>query len=372
MQSRRILPRTFGALLSLGLAAALLLSLAGCHQVIKDPDDPRFIVAEKPGAWSITRQELNSEVDLLLHQQHHTREEFGPSKMPVVESRILRGMVLKKLILARAAQLNIATADIDKDTDALLAQVKSQAPTPQDFDAKLKEAGVTLEQFKERIHDDILIRKVLETDALHDDTPTDQEIDDFYMKNQDKFVVPDKIRASRVVIMIDDRTSAADKAAKKKAIDAARIRIVKGEDFGKVASEISEDRYSAPKGGDIGYFRKGENEEGFDEVAFSSKPGVVSPVFQTPMGYQFLKVTDVQPGGVLTIAQVRDIISQHLREQKEAQQGSAYTQSLLDKSGVVFHLVQVDLPATAANSDAPDAGPAPAPDAAPAAPATNP
>jgi parvulin-like peptidyl-prolyl isomerase len=362
MQSRRIFRRTFGALLSLSLAAGLLLSLAGCHPVIKDPDDPRFIVAEKPGDWSITRKDLNDEVDLLLRQQHRTREEFGPAKMPMVESQVLRSMVLKKLILARAAPLNIAPADVDKDTNALLDQVKSQAPTPADFDAKLKEAGVTVDQFKARIHDDIVIRKVLEAEALHDDQPTDQEVDDFYLKNKDKFVVPDKIRASRVLIMVDDHTSAADTAAKKKEIDAARARVVNGEDFGKVASEVSEDRYSAPKGGDIGFFQKGEEEEQFDAVAFATKPGVISPVFQTPMGFQFLKVTDVQPGGTLAIAQVRDVIAQHLKEEKEGQQGNDYTQALLAKSGVIFHLLPVNPPAD------PNAGAAPTPDSAPAAP----
>jgi parvulin-like peptidyl-prolyl isomerase len=358
MQSRRILRRFLGALPSLSLAAGLILSLAGCHPVIKDPDDPRFIVAEKPGDWSITRKDLEAEIDLLLHQQHRTREEFGPAKMPIIESQVLHSMVLKKLILARAGPLNIAPADVDKDTNALLDQVKSQAPTPEDFDAKLKEAGVTVDQFKARIHDDIIIRKVLEAEALHDDQPTDQEIDDFYLKNKDKFIVPDKIRASRVLIMVDDHTSPADKAAKKKEIDAARARVENGEDFGKVASEISEDRYSAPKGGDIGYFQKGEEEEQFDAVAFATKPGVVSPVFQTPMGYQFLKVTDVQAGGTLAIAQVRDVIAQHLKEEKEGQQGNDYTQALLGKSGVIFHLVPVN-PATSA---------APSPESAPAAP----
>jgi parvulin-like peptidyl-prolyl isomerase len=361
MQSRRILPRRLGASLFFSLAAGLLLSLTGCHPVIKDPDDPRFIAAEKPGAWSITRKELNDEVDLLMRQQHHTRADFGPSKMPLVESQVLRGMVLKKLILARAAALNIQPADVDKDANALLDQVKSQAPSPQDFDAKLKEAGVTMDEFKERIHDDIVIRKVLEAEALKDDQPTDQDVDDFYMKNKDKFIVPDKVRASRVVIMVDDRTSPAEKAAKKKTIDSARARVVKGEDFGKVASEISEDRYSAPKGGDIGYFQKGENEENFDAIAFSTKPGVISPVFETPMGYQFLKVTDVQPGGVLSVAQVRDVIAQHLREAKESQQGNDYTKNLLDKSGVIFHLVQPNLQPAAPLTAPADANAAPAP-----------
>ena len=133
--------------------------------------------------------------------------------------------------------------------------------------------------------------------------------------------------------------------------------MVKGEDFGKVASEISEDRYSAPKGGDVGYFQRGENEDHFDAVAFTTKPGVVSPVFETAMGYQFIKITDVQPGGTLTIAQVRDLIAQKLREEEVTQAQDTYYRDLPGKNGVIFHLVQVDLNAPV---DAGGLAPAPA------------
>jgi peptidyl-prolyl cis-trans isomerase C len=334
------------ALLALGLATVVLGSLAGCHKVVSDPQDPRFIVAEVPKGWSITRAELTQQVDLVLQQQHATREQIGPAKMPILESRVLQGMVLKKLLLERAAQLSLPPADIDKEVTMLEGQVKGHFPTEQDFDKQLKTAGLTEADFRQRIREDVLIRHTLKVDAIHDAEPSDQEINDFYLKNQDKFVVPNKVRASRIVVLVDDKTSPADRAARKKAIDRAHARVVKGEDFGKVATEMSEDRYSAPKGGDVGYFQKGENEQGFDDVAFSTPQGVVSPVFETPMGYQFIKVTDVQKGGTLAVAQVRDLIARHLREQKEAEEEQAYTQSLPAKDGVIFHLVQVDLPPT--------------------------
>jgi parvulin-like peptidyl-prolyl isomerase len=351
--------------LETGVAVAvLILALAGCHPAVTDPHDPRFIVAEKPKDWAITRADLSQEVDLFLRQQKQTPATIGPAKMPVLESRLLRGMVLKKLLLQRAAQLNFPVADVDKESDALLAQVKGQFPSEQEFNKQIQGAGLSLEDFKKKIREDILIRKVLQADALHNVPPdqavSEQEIEDFYLKNKDKFVIPDKVRASRIVIMVNEPSTPSEKEAKKKEIDQAHARVVKGEDFGKVASEVSEDRYSAPKGGDIGYFQKGENEDNFDNVAFATKPGVVSPVFLTPMGYQFLKVTEVQPGGALSIAQVRDMIGQHLSAENEQQAENDYTRTLPEKNGVIFHLVQVDLPTTPSpDAPAPPAIPGP-------------
>jgi parvulin-like peptidyl-prolyl isomerase len=257
---------------------------------------------------------------------------------------------------------------VDKEADALMAQVKGQFPSEQEFTKQIQAASLSLDDFKKKIREDVLIRKVLEADALHNVPPeqevSEQEIEDFYLKNKDKFVVPDKVRASRIVIMVNEPSTPGEKEAKKKEIDQAHARVMKGEDFGKVASEVSEDRYSAPKGGDIGYFQKGENEDNFDTVAFATKPGVVSPVFLTPMGYQFLKVTEVQPGGALSIAQVRDMIGQHLSADKVQQAENAYTRTLPEKNGVIFHLVQVDLPPTPST----DAGAATPPPAAPPGP----
>jgi len=173
-----------------------------------------------------------------------------------------------------------------------------------------------------------------------------------------------------------------EKAAKKKAITKARDRVIHGEDFGKVATEVSEDRTSAPNRGDIGFFQRGENPDaGFDDVAFNTKQGVVSPVFETPLGYQFLKVTDSKPAGEIPLADVRPKIADYLRDQKSKEAAQAYVMKLLADSGVTYHIVLVDPPAQTAApadaeapdnappSDAPDSSatppPAPAPAAAP-------
>jgi parvulin-like peptidyl-prolyl isomerase len=364
--------RSFLVLPALVLTGAVLLS--GCHPAVTDPKDPKFIVAEK-GSWNITEGELDTEVTSFLKQHQATAEQVGPAKMPMVKSMALKNMVLKKLILDKAAALQLK--DVDKDEAKQLDAVKQSVPPGQDFDSQLKTAGLTLDDLKKMIHDRVVIQKVLEADAFKNVEPTEQEIDAIYLKNKDSFNIPAKVRASRVLILVDDKATPAEKIAKKKAIDAARARVVKGEDFSKVAMEVSQDRYSAPKGGDIDFFPRGVNEPGFDDVAFNTKENTISPVFQTQLGYQFLKVTAIQPAGIVPVADARGYISSKLREQNMQTQSQAYAKKLLADSGVTYHFVLVDPPAQTQAApggapDAPDSAPpssAPAPDASQQGPA---
>lgn len=315
--------------------------LAGCHPAVKDPNDPKFVVAEK-GNWQITRGQLDAEVANFLKARQATPEMVGKAKMPVVETAMLRNMVLKQLLLDRASTL--PPKDIDKDEKTELDRLKGPAAGPE-FDKQLKDAGMTMDDLKKKIHEKVLITKLLEAEAFKNVEPTDQEINDIYLKNKDSFNVPAKVRASRILIHVDEKATPAEKAAKKKLADKARDRVMHNEEFGKVAAEMSEDQSSKGKGGDLGYFQQGENEPGFDEVAFKAKVNTVSQVFLTPLGYQFIKVTESQPAGVLPIADARGYISSKLREMKMQEQEQAYAKKLLDESKVTYHLTLVDPPA---------------------------
>jgi parvulin-like peptidyl-prolyl isomerase len=325
------------------LLAAVTLTVSACHPRITDPHDPNFIVAEAPGDWTITRAQLDHELDDFFKERSLTPAQVGPTNMPILETKILRNMVLQKLLLSLAAKKNFT--DLDKVDDEALGRVKGRFPSDQAFQDKLKQTGLTEDDLKKRIHDQVLIEKLFEADALHDTEPTDKDVNDFYLSHKDAFQVPLKLRASRVLVIVDEKATPAQKAAKKKAIAAARARVAQGEDFSKVASEVSDDRYSAPRGGDIGYFQRGENESQFDDVAFASKLGVVSPVFETPLGYQFLKITEIKPAGLLSIDDARQPIAQHLQEVKIGEEKEAYAEKVLKDSTVTYHIPLTEAPA---------------------------
>jgi parvulin-like peptidyl-prolyl isomerase len=384
--SRRLPAPLFTVKALLGLPIALLVGAAllttGCHPRVTDPKDPKFIVAEK-GTWTITRGDLDNEIGSYLQQHQMTMDQVPPAKIPQLETFMLDNMVLKKLLLEKAATMDLK--DVDKDVNAQIDEIKGRVPPGQDLNAELKSVGLTMDDLKARIHDQVVISKVLEADAFQHTTATEAEVSDFYMKNKDKFNVAPQVRASRVLVLVDTKATPEQKAAKKKIIDKAHDRVVKGEEFSKVATEVSEDQYSKARGGDLSWFKQGETgETELEAVAFSSKTGVISAVFESPMGYEFIKVTDTKPGGVATLADATPTISKYLTELKQRQQEEAYTNKLLADSDVKFYLTRVDLHAAAAQAaGAPPAdaqGGAPAPDAqggapdaqAPAAPAPAP
>lgn len=79
--------------------------------------------------------------------------------------------------------------------------------------------------------------------------------------------------------------------ALEEAKDVAR-RARAGEDFGELARDYSDDLGSALKGGDLGYFRKGQMVREFEEVAFELEPGEVSDPVLTRFGWHVIKVED--------------------------------------------------------------------------------
>lgn len=106
--------------------------------------------------------------------------------------------------------------------------------------------------------------------------------------NRAMFEKPEQVKASHILIKIDDKTPEAEALKKIKTIKA---RLDK-EDFGKVASEVSEDPGSKAKKGDLGFFTRGTMVPEFDTIAFSAPIGKVSEPVKSSFGYHLIKVTD--------------------------------------------------------------------------------
>lgn len=336
------------------LAVIATVFLAGCQQKALDPNDPNFVVAEK-GDFKVTKAQLDAAVDEFLKSRQATPAMVGQDKMPVIQTAMLRNIVLKQLLLDRAATLQLK--DVDKEEAAELEKLKGPM-SDADFQQQLSRAGMTLDQLKQKIHEKVVVMDVLQTEAFKNADPSDQEINAIYEQYKDSFNIPETIRVSRILVHMDDKATPAQKAEKKKAIDQAHTRVAKGEDFSKVAMEMSEDQTSKTRGGDLGAVRKGESEPGFDEVAFKTKVNALSPVFLTPLGYEFVKVTEHHDAGVVPIAEARSYIAQKLRERKMEEQEQAYAQKLLANSGVKYNIPLVEPPAQMMPPSAPGGAPA--------------
>lgn len=100
-----------------------------------------------------------------------------------------------------------------------------------------------------------------------------------------------EIRASHILIRLPKSYTPKDTLEAYSKIILVRDRILKGEDFAKVAKEVSEDKSAVTNGGDLGYFSAFKMVYDFEEAAYNTKEGEVSMPFKTRFGYHIVKNT---------------------------------------------------------------------------------
>ncbi|MEJ2495597.1 MAG: peptidylprolyl isomerase, partial [Ignavibacteriaceae bacterium] len=103
-----------------------------------------------------------------------------------------------------------------------------------------------------------------------------------------------KIRASHILISYYDDNKQLDSAGAKLLADSILAQLKNGASFEELAEKYSDDKGSASKGGDLGYFERRQMVKPFDEAAFNLKVGEISDLVQTNYGYHIIKLTDRQ------------------------------------------------------------------------------
>lgn len=146
----------------------------------------------------------------------------------------------------------------------------------------------------EQVRGSMEIEKMLDDEfAKHKVAPTEQEIDKYYDEHKDLFVQdPGEVRISHIAVKLPPNPTDAQKKAIEDKVLKLHAEALKTRDFADLAKKNSEDPQSAPKGGDLGYFRKGQLPPVVDNIAFSTPVGGVSQIIESNMGYSFLKITE--------------------------------------------------------------------------------
>ncbi len=105
----------------------------------------------------------------------------------------------------------------------------------------------------------------------------------------------EEVKASHILILVKPDASPADTLIAYEKIKQARSRVLQGENFEKVAAEISEEPSAKYNFGNLGYFTAMQMVYPFEEAAYTTKPGEISSIVRTQFGYHVIKVVGRQP-----------------------------------------------------------------------------
>lgn len=154
-----------------------------------------------------------------------------------------------------------------------------------------------------------------------------KKAEDYYNSNVASYTTEEQVKAQHILIKVDPAVAGSDQAALEK-IKGLRARADK-EDFGKLASENSEDPGSKTNKGDLGFFGRGRMVPEFEKTAFEMKPGQISEPVKTSFGYHIIKVTEKKAAKKSEFAEVKNEIAKKLiGEEKLDSQTKAIEEAL--------------------------------------------
>lgn len=181
------------------------------------------------------------------------------------------------------------------------------------FSAALDKSRYTEQSLKQEIGRNLVIQQYIQQEIAPSVAIGTGESRDYYDQNPEVFTQQEQVRASHIIIRVEDRNDQAAKAEALRRIEDIQNRVRAGEDFGELARELSEGP-SNEQGGDLGFFQRGQMVASFEETAFSLEPGEVSGIVETSYGYHLIKVTDRRPESLAPFEQVEGQIAEYLQQ----------------------------------------------------------
>lgn len=223
------------------------------------------------------------------------------------EQQRLRAQTLENLIAeellfqgANAAGVKVGPADID----ARIKDLKKDAGSEENYKKMVADSGMNDADVRARIE------RQLKTEAFEKSIAGSKGVSEdlakkFYEQNKEMFKVPEQAHVLFILINATDKDPDSVRADAKARAEEVQKKAAAGANFSALAKQYSQDA-TAAKGGDIGFFPKGIMFPKFEEMAFTLPPGSVSPVFETPKGFNIIKVLARKPAAIRPFEEVKN------------------------------------------------------------------
>jgi peptidyl-prolyl cis-trans isomerase C len=237
------------------------------------------------------------------------------------EKQALTQLVSAELLYQAAQKLEIK--DLEKQVDDKMAQGKAKFTKTEDFTKAMKEMDMEEKDLRDYTRRDLIITNFIEKTIVPTVKVSEEDARKFYDQNPDKFTRPETVKASHILLGVDEKATAEEKKAAREKAEKLRKELAGGADFAALAKGNSTCP-SSQQGGDLGYFGKGQMVPAFEKAAFALKPGEISDVVETQFGYHIIKLTEKKAAEKVEFKEARPRIEEYLQNQKIVAAVSAY------------------------------------------------
>jgi len=291
--------------------------------------------------------------------------EQTPEHVADIKKRILDQMIDDRLLVGEAKRKTVKVSQLEVDDG--VKKVRSRfvkpdgSPDEDQFNKEMQKEGMSYEEFRKHIQEQLMTIKLIDQEVKAKvPPPSDAEIKDLYdtldallhdkplpaghtpseideMKSLAKAVdrrFGERVRARHILVRVAPDASKADRDAAMAKIKEAQAALKKGDDFGAIAKKYSDDPGSKDRGGDLGYFGRGDMVPEFDKAAAALNVGQTSNVVSTDFGYHLIQVQEKKAASTMSLGEIKDDLREYLFQQRGAKRFDSYVKDLRAKADI--------------------------------------
>jgi peptidyl-prolyl cis-trans isomerase SurA len=231
-----------------------------------------------------------ADMDQVGRQHQETMQEISAA-----HKDLLRDLIDQQLWLSKGKELNVTgETELVKKLDEIRKQYNLE--TIDDLEKAAREQGVSFEDFKANIRNQIVTQEVMRQQVGEHIQMTPGEVERYYEAHMADYAQPESERLSEILISTGGGDDPAKVTAAKAKADDIEARLHSGGDFAQLARSFS-DGPTASEGGDLGQYKRGQLGKLLEDQTFNLNSGQYTDPILTRQGYIILKVVQHIPGG---------------------------------------------------------------------------
>ena len=243
-------------------------------------------------------------------------------------------LIEKKLTGQKIKELNIHVSE--EEVRQAIDDVRKQnnIPSQEALVAALAGQGLSFDQYRAQLQEQIEKLKLVSIEVRAKVQVGETETRDYYSANLAKYTEEESYRARHIFFKTGEK-STPDEIQRSKTTALAVLADAKGgKEFAELAKKFSEDPAARKDGGDLGSFKKGDMQPELEKAILALKPGEVSELVTTPIGFHIIKLEARIAGATKPFESVKAEIEEILYRKKSEERFSQWAKDLRGKASI--------------------------------------
>lgn len=246
-------------------------------------------------------------------------------------------------LLERAIELKVEVED--QDVDEAIARLREQNQVKDDaaFAESLKAMGITMEQLRARVHDNIVINRLLSREVPRPQV-TEAELKGRYSRDEERYRIPERVHLEHIILAVGT-----DPGEEERTLANARRLLAAARASGAFQTLVNEEVEAGRGiGGDLGVVAVPDLRQEVATAVATLKPGEISEPFRTPTGIHVVRLVERIPASTKPFDEVANELRYREEEERYRSHISGIVEGLKKRYIVENHPELLNLPAVPA------------------------